>query len=115
MKISERRRLGLEEANKELEALVYTVSHDLRAPLRTVHGMAGVVLEDYGPTLDTECAGYLNRMKAASMRMDTLITELLEYSRIRARNSQLKAWTWPRSWEMSGRRWPPRPSRGKRN
>lgn len=82
VKVSEDRRLKLEAANGELEAFAYSVSHDLRAPLRAVQGMTLALEEDYGNRLEPEAQQYLDRIKGASTRMDHLIHDLLEYSRI---------------------------------
>ena len=72
----------LEAANKELEAFAYSVSHDLRAPLRSIDGFSQVVLEDYADKLDREGAHYLQRLRAASQRMGHLIDDMLKLSRV---------------------------------
>ncbi len=72
----------LEEANQELEAFSYSVSHDLRAPLRAMQGFAQVLLEDCADHLDAFGQDYAQRIVAAASRMDTLINELLAYSRL---------------------------------
>lgn len=73
---------GLEAANHELEAFSYSVSHDLRAPLRSIEGFSQILLEDYSDNLDREGVGYLGRVKAASRRMSELIDDLLQLSRV---------------------------------
>jgi PAS domain S-box-containing protein len=72
----------LEEANKELESFSYSVSHDLRAPLRHIDGFSQVLLEDYGGQLDEQGRNHLLRLKKASQRMSQLIDDLLELSRV---------------------------------
>ena len=72
----------LEAANKELEAFSYSVSHDLRAPLRSIDGFSHVLLEDYGEQLPDEGRNYLERVRAAAQRMAVLIDDLLNLSRV---------------------------------
>ncbi len=76
------RTLQLEAINKELEAFSYSVSHDLRAPLRTIDGFSQILLEDYAGKLDAEGRDSLCRVRAASQRMEQLIQDLLTLSRI---------------------------------
>jgi signal transduction histidine kinase len=70
----------LEGANRELETFSYSVSHDLRAPLRSIEGFSQILLEDYAPQLGEEARGYLGRVRAASRRMALLIDDLLDLS-----------------------------------
>lgn len=72
----------LEAVNEELEAFAYSVSHDLRAPLRSIDGFSQALLEDYQDKLDNTGRDYLLRVRAASQRMGVLIDELLKLSRI---------------------------------
>jgi light-regulated signal transduction histidine kinase (bacteriophytochrome) len=72
----------LEAANKELETFSYSVSHDLRAPLRSIDGFSNVLLEDYGEQLPNEGKNYLERVRAAAQRMAILIDDLLNLSRV---------------------------------
>lgn len=85
----QKRTMQLVQANEELRAFSYTVSHDLRAPLRTLHGFGRAMVEDYGPGLDETANDYLRRMVAATARMDRLIADLLEYSQLS--QSELRA------------------------
>jgi len=72
----------LEAANHELEAFSYSVSHDLRAPLRSLDGFSQALLEDYHDRLDDTGRDFLQRVRAASQRMATLIDDLLSLSRV---------------------------------
>lgn len=72
----------LEQSNRELEAFSYSVSHDLRAPLRSVDGFCQALLEDYGNELDATGKDYLARARAASQHMARLIDDLLDLSRV---------------------------------
>lgn len=72
----------LDTSNRELDAFAYSVAHDLRAPLRAVHGFANAVEEDYAAALDADGRNYLARIVAAARNMDALIQDLLAYSRI---------------------------------
>jgi PAS domain S-box-containing protein len=72
----------LAAANKELEAFSYSVSHDLRAPLRTIDGFSLALLEDYADKLDAEGKKHLERVRAATQRMGTLIDDMLNLSRV---------------------------------
>jgi PAS domain S-box-containing protein len=78
----------LAASNQELEAFTYSVSHDLRAPLRSVSGFSRALLEDYENKLDEEGKDYLRRVRRASGRMQQLIDDLLNLSRIQ--RSELK-------------------------
>jgi len=72
----------LEAANVELDAFAYSVSHDLRAPLRSIDGFSQALLEDYAGRLDAAGQDYLQRVRAATQRMATLIDDLLDLSRV---------------------------------
>jgi PAS domain S-box-containing protein len=72
----------LKATNKELESFSYSVSHDLRAPLRSIDGFSQALLEDYAPLLDETARDYLNRMRNASQKMGELIDGILNLSRL---------------------------------
>ncbi|HEY2029906.1 MAG TPA: ATP-binding protein [Myxococcales bacterium] len=71
-----------EATSRELESFSYSVSHDLRAPLRAIDGFSAAVLEDYGPKLDEEGRACLRRVRAAAQRMGELIDDLLDLSQV---------------------------------
>ncbi len=73
---------ALKVANRELEAFSYSVSHDLRAPLRAVDGFSQILIEDYGATLDATARSHLDRIRAGCQRMGHLIDDLLKLSRV---------------------------------
>ncbi len=72
----------LQMANQELESFAYSVSHDLRAPLRAIDGFSQALLEDYHHQLDAEGQDYLQRVRAGSQRMGQLIDDILTLSRV---------------------------------
>ncbi len=72
----------LELANKDLESFSYSVSHDLRAPLRAIDGFSAALLEDYGASLDGRARGHLDRVRNAAQRMADLIDSLLKLAKV---------------------------------
>jgi light-regulated signal transduction histidine kinase (bacteriophytochrome) len=74
--------IEMRSVNKELEAFSYSVSHDLRAPLRSIDGFSQALLEDCQEQLDTTGQDYLRRIRAATQRMGQLIDDLLNLSRV---------------------------------
>ncbi|MCC6614165.1 MAG: PAS domain S-box protein [Anaerolineae bacterium] len=76
------RTVQLQATNKELEAFSYSVSHDLRAPLRALDGFSQALLEDYEETLDEDGQEYLTLIRSESQRMGQLIDDLLDLSRL---------------------------------
>lgn len=73
---------ALAESNKELEGFSYSVSHDLRAPLRTINAFSQIVEEDHGPQLNTEARRCLTIIRTAATQAGDLIDDLLEFSRL---------------------------------
>ncbi len=78
----EERTAQLTHANKELESFSYSVSHDLRAPLRSIDGFSQALLEDYDAKLDAAGKDYLRRIRASAQRMGVLIDDLLNLGRV---------------------------------
>jgi PAS domain S-box-containing protein len=72
----------LQSANKELEAFAYSVSHDLRAPLRSIDGFSQILLEEYQDKVNEQGKNYLHRIRAATQRMSQLIDDMLNLSRV---------------------------------
>ena len=85
------RTLTLQQAVSDLQAFSYSVSHDLRSPLRAMQGFSEAVIEDYGDKLDERGRDYLNRIKAAGARLDRLIVDLLSYTRMSRDEAPLEA------------------------
>ena len=73
----------------ELEAFSYTISHDLRSPLRAMQGFAQAINEDYAEKLDETGKNYLQRIQNAAERLDRLIQDLLAYTRISREDAAL--------------------------
>jgi light-regulated signal transduction histidine kinase (bacteriophytochrome) len=80
----EQRTAELQRSNQNLEAFTYSVSHDLRSPLRALSGFSQALVEEYGDRLDDTGRGYAGRIQAASERMGTLIDDLLRVLTSRA-------------------------------
>ena len=72
----------LQSAREELNALAYSISHDLRAPLRAVDGFSNILMEDFAETLDPEARMYLEKIRRNAISMNTMIDALLELSRL---------------------------------
>src|SRR5262249_14018319 len=75
----------------ELESFSYSVSHDLRTPLRAIDGFARALEEDYGPGLDGQARHYIDRVRRATKRMAQIIDDLLELSRVARGELRLEA------------------------
>lgn len=80
----------VQERTAELEAFSYSVSHDLRAPLRSMQGFSQALREDYGAVIDAAGRDYINRIIASAKRMEALIDDLLDYSRVSRDELQLQ-------------------------
>lgn len=78
----EERTAQLEEANQDLESFSYSVSHDLRAPLRSIVGFSNAIFEDHIDSLDKESLEYLQRIEISAKKMDSMISGLLDLSKI---------------------------------
>ncbi|MBA4373307.1 MAG: hypothetical protein C0402_10670 [Thermodesulfovibrio sp.] len=84
------RNLELEDLNKEMEAFTYSVSHDLRAPLRAISAFAGFLSRDYFERLDDQAKDYLTRISRGAVKMNTLIDDLLNFSKLTRQKVSLK-------------------------
>lgn len=85
----EQRTRELKEANGELEAFTYSVSHDLRAPLRHMDGFSRILQQEYGAQLPEEAGHYLDRVRSATTHMSRLVEDLLQLSRLGRQATQL--------------------------
>ena len=81
-RLVDERTASLRKAVEQMEEFSYSISHDLRAPLRAMQGYAQALLEDYADRLDAEGVDYLRRISAASSRMDRLTLDVLTYSKV---------------------------------
>jgi len=84
----------LEDVNREQEAFNYSISHDLRAPLVTISNFARIVLADHSETLDGEAQMLLKRMESAAVRLDVMLRQLLEFSRLGRQEIILDSVNW---------------------
>ena len=85
LRVSERT-TQLQEANKELEAFSYSVSHDLRAPLRAILGFTGILKKEYGSSLNDDVKRICGIVNDSAIKMDKLINDILDFSRVNRSN-----------------------------
>jgi signal transduction histidine kinase len=90
-KLVDERTASLQQAVTQMQEFSYSVSHDLRAPVRAMRGYAEAVLEDYGDRLDDDGRKLLERVVSSGARMDRLIQDLLTYSRLSRREVSLES------------------------
>ena len=89
-KLIQERTVELRNINSELEAFSYSVSHDLRAPLRAIDGFSLAVIDEFGKTLDPIARNYLDRVRSASTKMSELIDDMTRLSKISRTNVEIK-------------------------
>ena len=87
---AKRLRQGLERANRELEAFSYSLAHDLRAPLRSIHSFAQMLSEDYAPQAGSEAGLLLRKIMNSARRLDQLVTDVLAYTRMERAPARLR-------------------------
>lgn len=80
----------LEAANKELETFTYSVSHDLKAPLRGIDGYSRLLMEIYGKNLNEEALRFITTIRSSTLQMNQLIEDLLQYSRLERSQLQIR-------------------------
>jgi PAS domain S-box-containing protein len=80
----------LNEVNKELETFTYSVAHDLRAPLRHIAGFSGILLEEFGPSMDPGAQRYLDRIREGAGKMGQLVDELLSLARVGRQETKMQ-------------------------
>jgi PAS domain S-box-containing protein len=80
----------LKATNEELEAFSYSISHDMRAPLRAINGFSALLKDEYGELLDEKGNRYLDTLQSSTLRMDRLINDLLSLSRLGRRDISLQ-------------------------
>ncbi|HEX4139969.1 MAG TPA: ATP-binding protein [Candidatus Methylacidiphilales bacterium] len=91
----------LTETNEQLETLVYSIAHDLRAPLRSMQAFARILLDDYAPQLDSTAQGYAERIARSAETMDTLVLDLLAYGKMARSGFELENVELEASWKAA--------------
>jgi len=91
----------LRETNAQLETLVYSIAHDLRAPLRSMQGFAKILVDDYAPNLDEEAVHYAQRIAKSAETMDTLVLDLLAYGRVAREDMELEPVDLGKAWQVA--------------
>ena len=89
----------LTETNAQLETLVYSIAHDLRAPLRSMQAFGKILLEDYAPQLDKDAQHYAQRIAHSAVTMDALVLDLLNYGRMARAEINLETVSPALAWE----------------
>jgi signal transduction histidine kinase len=97
----ETRTSELRETNAQLEELVYSIAHDLRAPLRAMQGFSKLLMEQYGPCLEEEGREYAERVMHSAERMDAMTLDLLAYGRMARSEVSLEPVSMDRVWEAA--------------
>ncbi len=91
----------LRETNSQLETLVYSIAHDLRAPLRSMQAFAKILVDDYGPNLDEEAAHYCHRISKSAETMDYLVLDLLSYGKTARSEMELESVSLEEAWQTA--------------
>ena len=91
----------LRETNAQLETLVYSIAHDLRAPLRSMQAFAKILVDDYGPKLDEEAVHYAQRIAKSAETMDTLVLDLLAYGKAARADMELEPVDLDKAWQVA--------------
>jgi len=91
----------LTETNEQLETLVYSIAHDLRAPLRSMQAFAKILLEDYTPNLDETAEGYARRIVKSAETMDALVLDLLAYGKAARSEIELEPIDLEAAWQTA--------------
>ena len=91
----------LRETNAQLETLVYSIAHDLRAPLRSMQAFAKILVDDYAPSLDEEAVRYAQRIAKSAETMDTLVLDLLSYGKAARDDLELEPVDLEKAWQIA--------------